>query len=87
VAHHGAKPVGLHHVVGINDADQLDVLRQSPGCLVQGAGFEARPVFQVHELETRPELLAQRLERGPVLAVGGVVVDDLDDQLGVIEGC
>ena len=86
VAHHRAKPVGLDHVVRVDDADQLDLLRQPSGCLVQGAGFEPGPVFQVDELEPRPKLLAPGLERGPVLAVGCVVVDDLDDQVGVIEG-
>ena len=85
VADHRAEPVRLDHVIGVDDADDLDVCRQARGCFVQRAGFESGPVLEVHELESWTQLLALSFERSPDLTIRGVVVDDLHDQGRIVE--
>ncbi len=78
------QPARVHAVVGVDDAEDLHLLGEVLGGLVEGAGLEARPVLEVHEGEARAELLAQLLQRLPHRRVGGVVVDHLDHQVGVV---
>jgi hypothetical protein len=85
VADHRAQPVRLDHVVGVDHSEQLNVLRQPARRLVEGAGLEARPVLEVDELEARTQPLALRLQGAPQLAVRGVVVDHLHDEIRVVE--
>ena len=75
----------MHLVVGIHDAEDLD-LRGEPRCgFVERSGLEARPVLEMHEGEARPELRAELLDRLPERRVGGVVVDDLDDEMRIVD--
>ena len=75
----------MHPVVGVDDAEDLHLLREVLGGLVQGTGLETRPVLEVHEGEPLAELLAQLLEWPPDLGVGGVVVHHLDHQVGIVD--
>ena len=85
VSDHRAKPVRLDYVVGVDDADDLDVFGQPARGFIERAGLEPRPVLEMHESESRAELLALRLERTPDFAIRRVVVDDLDDQVRIVE--
>jgi hypothetical protein len=79
------QPPRMGDVVGVDDGDHLDLGGEPPRRLVEGAGLEARPGLQVHELEARTELAADRLQRPPHLRIGGVVVHHLHDVGGVVE--
>ena len=85
VADHLFEEGGLDQVIGIDDAEDADVLRQPPGGLIQRARLVTRPGLEVDELKPFAQLFAQCLERAPDLRVPGVVIDDLDDQVLVIE--
>src|SRR6266702_2463861 len=52
---------------------------------LRGARLVAGPGIEMDELKARSQLGAKHLERTPYLRVLGVVVDDLDDDVGVIE--
>ncbi|HVD02274.1 MAG TPA: hypothetical protein VNG93_14225 [Candidatus Dormibacteraeota bacterium] len=78
VADEVLQEAGLDDVVGVHDGDHLVLGRWPPGGLVEGAGLEAGPIGQVHELEARAQLHAERLKGAPRFLVGRVVVHNLD---------
>ena len=81
-----AQPVRLHNVVGVDDTDDRHVVRKTARRLVEGTGLVPRPVFEVHELKAGAEPFAFSLDGIPIRRVGSVVVDHLNDQLGVVQG-
>ena len=62
VADHFLQEGRLDHVIGIDDAQDADVLRQPPRGLVERARLVAWPGVQVNELEAWAQLFAERLE-------------------------
>src|SRR5205823_8633050 len=72
-------------VIGIDDGQDDDVRRQAPSGFVERARLVAGPGIEMDELKARSQLGAQRLEGTPYLRVLGVIVDDLDDDVGVVE--
>src|SRR5262249_59401747 len=60
-----AQPVGLDHVVGVDNADPLDLAWQPPGRLVQRTRLEPGPPLEVYEVKAGAESLAESLERPP----------------------
>ncbi len=71
--HQVLEPVGLHHIVGVDDADHFGIGRgvrlRQPQC----AGLEAHDIVGAHELETLAERAAVLLDRDPESGIGRVV--------------
>ena len=55
-AHQVLQEVGLDDVVGVDDADDLDLLGQPARGFVERPGLEPRPVLEMHELEALAQL-------------------------------
>jgi hypothetical protein len=82
----GAPPeeLGLDLVVGVDDADQLRaVIDHGLEGVVERTRLVPGPVAQVDELHV--VLATPRLHRSPQFIVVGVVVEDLDVVIRVIE--
>ena len=84
VRHQAGQPVGIDHVVGVDDAHHLGARIGDLEAVVERAGLEAGPVGEVEEAEARTELGAAALERLPQGLVAGVVVEDQDLEVLVI---
>ena len=69
------EPVGMHHIVGIDDADDGGVGGGVGERQAQRAGFEPGQVVGVDELEALAERAAMLLDRQPVGRIGGIVDD------------
>ena len=85
VADHLLQEARSHDVIGIDDAQDGDVRRQAASGFVERARLVAGPGIEMDELKGRSQLGAECLEGTPYLRVFGVVVDDLDQDVGVIE--
>ena len=79
------QPVPADLVVGVHHGDQLRPRAGVAHRPVQRACLGAGDPLDMKEPEPRAEPLAVRLDRQPQLGVGGVVVDDQDLKVGVIE--
>src|SRR5690348_12884274 len=80
-----AQPRGFDRVVRINDADDLGTSGEPASGLIQGPGLETRPGCEVHDREPRTQIATYRLDRLPHPRILGVVVHDLDFEVGVVE--
>ena len=85
VRHQRLQPVRPHHVVAVDDADDPGVGRGLGQHVVQRAGLEALHDVEVEEAEALAELGAVVLHRTPHRGVLGVVVDDDDFEVRVVE--
>ena len=80
---HRLEEVRLDDVIGVDDREHADVAGQAAGRLVERTRFVSRPGLEMNKLKTRAEFLAELLQRSPGLLVLGVVIDDLDDDVGI----
>ncbi len=83
--HQVLEPVRTHHVVGIDDADDLGVVRGVGEREAQRAGLVARDIVFVDELETLAERAAMILDRAPECRIGRVVDDDDAFEIRIVE--
>ena len=79
------QPAAHHHVVGIDDGDDLGIGGGLLQAEVEGAGLVARPLGQVEEAEVLGQRRHVRLDRLPELLVLRVVVDDQHLVVAVVE--
>ena len=70
------QPVGMHHIVGVEHADDLGVGGGVGERKPQRAGLEALELVLADELEALAERLAVLLDRPPERGVGRVVDDE-----------
>ena len=83
VRHRGLEVGRVDDIVGIDDTHDLDVVGQVRPAPVEGARLEARPVLEMDELHAMArvaEAIALGRQGLPQVRIGGVVVEDLDDQ-------
>ncbi|MNO81125.1 hypothetical protein D3C76_723510 [compost metagenome] len=85
VRHHVLEPVAVDAVVGVDHCHHFGIRRGMRQDVVQRAALEAGQRRDVEEAEARAELLAVGLHRFPDSRVPGVVVDDDDFVVRVIE--
>src|SRR5579859_902616 len=83
-----AKPGRVDDIVGVDDADDLDVRGDVGECPVEGTRRVARPGREVDERDVMARLSesgARGLDRLPERWIGRVVVDDLNPEAWVVE--
>ena len=73
--HQVLQPVRLHHIVGVDDADDLGIGRGALHRDAQRAGLETLHLLGVDELEALAERAAVILDRLPEFRIGRVVDD------------
>ena len=79
------QPVRPHHVIGIDDADDLGICRRVREREPQRARFVSGDIVLIDELETFAERAAMILDRAPKRRVGRVVDDDDAFEVRIIE--
>ncbi len=85
VRDHVLEPVAVHAVVRVDHRDDFGVGRGVRQDVVQRAALEAVQRCDVEEAEARAELLAVVAHRLPDRGVLGVVVDDQDFEIRIVE--
>src|ERR1700694_1580004 len=83
VADRVLQPLRMHAIVRVDDPENLDLFGKVLGGFVESAGLEPWPVLEMDEREPGAEFLAELFERSPYGLVGGVVVDDLNDEIWI----
>ena len=83
--HQILEPVGPHHVIGVDDRDDLGVGSRMCERKAQRAGLVACDVILVDELETLAQRAAMVLDRTPKRGIRRIIDDDDAFEIRVIE--